>query len=79
MPTIAAHVPLHAFPQADPSRHAILAPGADQVGTVLLEREESELAHDCSACGATLLTGCRLDRLPGIVFRCGACQAYSIP
>lgn len=79
MPTITTHVRLHAFPQADPARHAILAPGPTQEGTVLLEREESELAHDCSACGATLLVGCRLDRLPGIVFRCRACEAYSIP
>lgn len=79
MTAITTHVPLHPFPQADPARHAILEPGPDQQGSVLLKREESELAHDCSACGATLLAGCRLDRLPGVVFRCGSCGAYSIP
>jgi hypothetical protein len=56
MPTIAKHVRLHAFPQAGP----------DQGGTLLLLREESEDSHDCSACGALLLEGCRLDRLPGV-------------
>ena len=79
MPTITTHVRLHPFPQADPARHTILAPEPAQHGTVLLEREESELAHDCGTCGATLLAGCRLDRLPGVVFRCSACTAYSIP
>ena len=79
MPTIATHVRLHPFPQADPARHSIMEPGPDQDGTLLLEREESELAHDCNACGASLLAGCRLDRLPGLVFHCRACGAYSIP
>jgi predicted RNA-binding Zn-ribbon protein involved in translation (DUF1610 family) len=79
MPTIAKHVRLHAFPQADPTRHHILGAGPDQGGTLLLQREESEDSHDCSACGAPLLEGCRLDRLPGVVFRCRVCGAYSIP
>ena len=77
--TITEHVRLHLFPQADRQRHDILGPLADQNHTVLLHREDSTVSHDCGACGAPLLEGCRLDRLPGKVFACGACGAFCIP
>jgi hypothetical protein len=79
MPVIREHVRLHGFPQADRHRHHILDPAPHQDGTVLLRREESDVSHDCATCQAPLLEGCRLDRLPGLVFRCNACGAYSIP
>ncbi len=79
MPLIREHVRLHGFPQADRARHQLLEPSAEQEGTVLLRREESDVAHDCATCQASLLEGCRLDRLPGLVFRCSACGGYSIP
>jgi predicted RNA-binding Zn-ribbon protein involved in translation (DUF1610 family) len=79
VPTIREHVRLQLFPQADRTRHDLLEPDPGQEGTVLLRREQSATSHDCGACGAPLLEGCRLDRLPGKVFRCAACGAYCIP
>ena len=79
MPEIKQHVRLHDFPQADSQRHTIIAPAADQIGTVLRRREDSDISHDCATCAAPLLEGCRLDRLPGLVFQCSACGGYSIP
>jgi predicted RNA-binding Zn-ribbon protein involved in translation (DUF1610 family) len=77
--TITEHVRLHLFPQADRQRHDILDLPLEQHQTVLLQREDSTVSHDCGACGAPLLQGCRLDRLPGKVFACGACGAFCIP
>lgn len=79
MTAIQEHVRLHGFPQADHTRHRIIEPAADQVGSVLLRREESDVSHDCAICQAPLLEGCRLDRLPGLVFHCSTCGGYSIP
>lgn len=79
MSLITEHVRLRLFPTADPQKHDIVEPPAGQVGTILLHKNESTVSHDCGACGATLLEGCRLDRLPGKVFHCPACGAYSIP
>lgn len=79
MSVITEHVRLHQFPSADPGRHEIIEPAPGQAGTVLLRREDSAVSHDCGACGAALLEGCRLDRLPGKVFHCRACGAYGIP
>jgi hypothetical protein len=79
MPIIREHVRLHAFPQADRARHHLLDPDPDGEGTVLLRRDDSEIAHDCATCGVPLLEGCRLDRLPGVVFGCRACGGYSVP
>lgn len=79
MPTITEHVRLHLFPTADRSRHDIVEAAYAQAGTVLLRRAESTVCHDCGACGAALLEGCRLDRLPGKVFHCPACGAFCIP
>jgi len=79
MPLIREHVRLHAFPQADRARHQLLDPAPDGEGSVLLSREDSDVTHDCATCGAALLEGCRLDRLPGIVFGCRVCGEYSIP
>jgi predicted RNA-binding Zn-ribbon protein involved in translation (DUF1610 family) len=62
-----------------PRRHDIVDLVAGQRGTVLLRRADSAVAHDCGACGAALLEGCRLDRLPGKVFHCPACGAFCIP
>lgn len=79
MASIREHVRLHAFPHADPARHHLLDPDPDGAGTVLLRRRDSDVAHECATCGAVLLEGCRLDRLPGVVFGCRACGGYSVP
>lgn len=73
------HVQLRLFPAADPQRHDIVEPPTGQVGTILLRKEDSTVSHDCGACGAALLEGCRLDRLPGKVFHCSGCGAFNIP
>ena len=76
---IAEHVRLRLFPSADPRRHDIVEPPPGQQGSVLLRRDDSAVSHDCAGCGAALLEGCRLDRVPGKVFHCPACGAFCIP